>query len=160
MASAGASVCAEPVIAVSRNSLRRCSRISSWVSWFGLGTQAGCREVRGDDLPASDDALLGPVLAALQADPGDRRSLAEWARVIGTTERTLSRRCRHALGMSFNDWRQRLKLLTALSLLEAGHPIQSIAYRLGYSTASAFIAMFRQLTGMSPTALRRRGSAS
>ncbi|MFS8044385.1 AraC family transcriptional regulator [Rhizobium sp. BR 314] len=105
-------------------------------------------------LPLSDDALLGPVLAALQADPGDRHSLSEWARRVGTTERTLSRRCQDDLGLSFNEWRQRLKLVAALSLIEAGEPVQRIASRLGYSNASAFIAMFRRLTGTSPTQMR------
>jgi len=111
-------------------------------------------------LPATDDGLLAPLLAALQKTPGDRRSLAELARVSGTTERTVSRRCRETLGMSFNDWRQRLKLLTAITLIEEGCPIQSVARQLGYSNTSAFIAMFRQLTNLSPTELRRQGTAS
>ena len=104
-------------------------------------------------LPLSDDPLLGPVLKALQADPGDRNSLAEWARRMGTTERTLSRRCNDDLGISFNEWRQRLRLIEALALIEAGEPVQRIATQLGYGSASAFIAMFRRLTGTSPTRL-------
>ncbi|HEY4252567.1 MAG TPA: helix-turn-helix transcriptional regulator [Roseomonas sp.] len=105
-------------------------------------------------LPVSDDALLGPVLRAMQAAPGDRRSLAEWARAAGTTERTLSRRCQDRLGIPFNEWRQRLALVTALALLDAGEPVQRIAQQLGYGNASAFIAMFRRLTGTSPTRIR------
>ncbi|MDE1996512.1 MAG: helix-turn-helix transcriptional regulator [Rhizobiaceae bacterium] len=105
-------------------------------------------------LPLSDDTLLGPVLRALQNDPGDRHSLAEWARRMGTTERTLSRRCQDDLGMSFNEWRQRLKLVSALAMLEADKPVQQVARQLGYSNASAFIAMFRRLTGTSPTQIR------
>lgn len=101
-------------------------------------------------LPSSDDPLLSPVLSALRSAPGDRRSLAEWARAVNTTERTLSRRCRATLGLSFHAWRQRLKLVTALSLLEAGQPVKLVAHELGYSTTSAFISMFHQLTGMSP----------
>jgi AraC-like DNA-binding protein len=101
-------------------------------------------------LPIVDDGLLGPVLSALQDDPGDRRSLAVWARCTGTTERTLSRRCHDLLGMSFNEWRQRLKVVAALAAIEAGEPVNGIAKALGYSNASAFIAMFRRLTGTSP----------
>jgi AraC-like DNA-binding protein len=82
-------------------------------------------------LPLSDNVLLGPVLKALQADPGDRQSLAEWARRMKTTERTLSRRCHDDLGISFNEWRQRLKLVAALALIEAGQPVQRIATQLG-----------------------------
>lgn len=104
-------------------------------------------------LPSSDDALLSPVLSALQDAPGDRRSLAEWARTVNTTERTLSRRCQASLGLSFHEWRQRLKLVTALTLLEAGQSVKAVAHQLGYGSTSAFIAMFRQLTGKSPARL-------
>ena len=107
-------------------------------------------------LPVSLDPLLSPMLDFLQAHPGDRRSLAEWARELATTERTLSRRCRKELGISFNEWRQRLKLVVAIPFLEAGRPVQSIAYDLGYSSPSAFIAMFRHLTGMSPSQMQHR----
>ncbi|GGB02584.1 AraC family transcriptional regulator [Brucella endophytica] len=104
-------------------------------------------------LPVSDDKLLQPVIEALQAQPDDRRSLAEWARCLSTTERTLSRRFHGALGISFNEWRQRLKLVASLSMIEEGTPVQEIAEALGYSSPSAFIAMFRRQTGVSPTHL-------
>jgi AraC-like DNA-binding protein len=105
-------------------------------------------------LPLSGDPLLEPVLNALRAAPGDRRSLADLARAMKTTERTLSRRCQDHLGMSFNEWRQRLKLVAALALLEAGVPVKDVSQQLGYGSASAFIAMFRRLTGTSPTQMR------
>ncbi|CAH0272718.1 HTH-type transcriptional regulator NimR [Agrobacterium fabrum] len=105
-------------------------------------------------LPVSNDDLLQPVIDALQADPGDRRSLSEWARLLQTTEKTLSRRFLGHLGVSFNEWRQRLKLVASLSLIEDGKSVQSIAKTLGYNSPSAFIAMFRRLTGTSPTNLR------
>lgn len=104
-------------------------------------------------LPISDDELLRPVINALQANASDRKSLAEWARSLGTTEKTLSRRFQGQLGISFNEWRQRLKLVASLSLIEDGKSVQSIANELGYSSASAFIAMFRRQTGTSPTHL-------
>lgn len=104
-------------------------------------------------LPLSDDELLRPVIDALQANASDRRSLAEWARALGTTEKTLSRRFQAQLGISFNDWRQRLKLVVSLSLIEDGKSVQAIASELGYSSASAFIAMVRRLTGTTPTHL-------
>ncbi len=59
-------------------------------------------------LPSSDDKFLAPVLEALEHRPADNTSLAAWAARVYTTERTLSRRCQHDLGMSFSEWRQRL----------------------------------------------------
>lgn len=106
-------------------------------------------------LPATDDALLQPVLLALQDQPGDNRSAAEWARSVHTTERTLGRRFQARLGMGLNEWRQRLRVSRALPLLEAGQTVEAIAQDLGYASTSAFIAMFRRLTGSTPDAFRR-----
>ena len=33
--------------------------------------------------------------------------------------------------MSFNDWRQRLRVVSALGMLDAGLPVQDVARRLG-----------------------------
>jgi AraC-like DNA-binding protein len=104
-------------------------------------------------LPVSDDVLVRPITDALQNDPSDRRSLAEWAQLLDTTEKTLSRRFKSCFDISFNEWRQRLKLVASLSMIEEGKPVQVIAADLGYNSPSAFIAMFRRQTGTSPTHL-------
>jgi AraC-like DNA-binding protein len=110
---------------------------------------------QGTYLPTSDDPLLRPILSALEARPEDPRTLAAWASQVHTTERTLVRRCQRDLGMSFGEWRQRLRVVRALALLEAGRSVESIALDLGYGSASAFIAMFHRMTGTSPSKLRR-----
>lgn len=84
-------------------------------------------------LPSSDDKFLAPVLEALEHCPADNTSLAAWAARVYTTERTLSRRCQHDLGMSFSEWRQRLRFLHAVSLLEQGKTVQDVALDVGYS---------------------------
>jgi AraC-like DNA-binding protein len=66
---------------------------------------------------------------------------------MGTTERTLSRCTRDELGMSFNKRHRRQNLVAALALLDAGQPVHQVGRQLGYSNPSAFIAMFRRLTG-------------
>jgi AraC-like DNA-binding protein len=109
-------------------------------------------------LPTSDDPLLRPILAALEARPDDQRTLSEWARRVHTTERTLVRRCQRDLGMSFGEWRQRLRVVRALALLEAGRSVESLALDLGYGSSSAFIAMFHRMTGTSPNKLRREAT--
>jgi len=106
-------------------------------------------------LPDSDDPLLGPVLTLLEANPSDNRTLAELAQAAHTTERTLARRCQRDLGMSLADWRQRLRVVRALPMLERGHKVEAIALDLGYGSASAFIAMFRRLMGVTPDEFRK-----
>jgi AraC-like DNA-binding protein len=109
----------------------------------------------GSYLPGSDDAVLAPLLRALDAQPGDNRSLAEWAQAVHSTERTLLRRCRRELGMSFSEWRQRLRVVKALPRLQAGQKVEVVALELGYADASAFITMFRRLMGVTPDEFRR-----
>ena len=107
-------------------------------------------------LPRSDDKYLAPVLQTLESNPGDNRTVAQWAQQVYTTERTLARRCQAELGMSFSEWRQRLRFLHAISLLEQGKSVQDIALELGYSSASALIVMFQQQAGTTPERYRAR----
>lgn len=106
-------------------------------------------------LPAAATPALAEVLEALQAEPGDHRPLSAWAEQVHMTERTLARLCQRELGMALGEWRQRLRLLRAVDALEAGHTVQQIAFDLGYSTASAFIAMFQREAGTTPEQYRR-----
>ncbi len=109
----------------------------------------------GSYLPTSDDPALGAVLRLLQAQPGDNRALPELARAAHTTERTLMRRAQRDLGMSLAEWRQRLRVVKAMPLLEAGQTVETIALDLGYGSASAFIAMFKRLMGATPDEFRQ-----
>ncbi|PIJ51513.1 AraC family transcriptional regulator [Erwinia sp. OLTSP20] len=108
-------------------------------------------------LPTSQDKLLAPVLAALEAHPGDNTTLAQWAKRVFTTERTLARRCQSELAMGFSEWRQRLRFLHAIALLEQGLTVQETALELGYSSASALIVMFQQQAGTTPERYRGQG---
>ncbi|EZP31201.1 AraC family transcriptional regulator [Pseudomonas sp. RIT288] len=54
------------------------------------------------------------------------------------------------LKMSFNAWRQQLRLMEALPRLLAGDSVQRVAQDLGYGSARAFSAMFRRLLGDNP----------
>lgn len=107
-------------------------------------------------LPSTTEPVLAPILTALQRQPGDKRGAAYWAATAGITERTLLRHCQQHLGMSFNEWRQRLRVVSALEMLDAGQSVQVVSRELGYSTPSAFIAMFQRLTGQSPDSARKR----
>lgn len=96
----------------------------------------------------------------MRSQPDDHRSLADWAQTVHMTERTLARHCQAELGMSLGEWRQRMRYLQAIDALEAGHSVQQIAYDLGYSTPSAFIAMFQRESGLPPEQFRREFCAS
>ncbi|MEZ5703421.1 MAG: helix-turn-helix domain-containing protein [Burkholderiaceae bacterium] len=86
--------------------------------------------------------------------------MAEFAQAAHTSERTLARRCERDLGMSLADWRQRLRVVRALPMLESGQKVEAVALDLGYGSASAFIAMFRRLMGVTPDEFRKGAATS
>ncbi|MGF6491731.1 AraC family transcriptional regulator [Pseudomonas frederiksbergensis] len=106
-------------------------------------------------LPYASSTGLLAILEALQAEPGDNRPLAHWAVQIHVSERTLARQFVRELGMSFGEWRQRLRFLAAIEALASQRSIQEIAFDMGYSTGSAFIAMFQRQAGCTPEQYRR-----
>ncbi len=90
------------------------------------------------------------VAEALRADPADRRTLREWGRAVGASERTLARAFAAEAGVPFGRWRTLLRLQAALSMVAAGEPVSRVAGRVGYDTPSAFVAAFRRETGQTP----------
>lgn len=110
----------------------------------------------GSFLPASDDEVLGEILHYLEKHPDDNRSVAELAQGVRVTERTIARKCRRDLGISLTEWRNRMRIVKAIAMLEEGKNVESIALEFGYSSASAFIAMFKKLTGATPAGYREK----
>ncbi|WP_199032227.1 helix-turn-helix transcriptional regulator [Ralstonia sp. ASV6] len=106
-------------------------------------------------VPMPRDARLLKIARALHVDPGDPRSLDDWASQVGATRRTLSRLFRQDTGLSFVEWRQALRLLAALPLLEAGAAVSVVAEQLGYASVSAFIAVFQARFQVTPGVFAR-----
>ena len=106
-------------------------------------------------LPADDRARR--VAQALLADPADPRSLAEWGRLVGASERNLSRIFRAETGRSFADWRTDARMRTAVEMLVAGLPVGLVGRRVGYRNPSAFVHAFRLRFGRTPGAFTAAG---
>jgi AraC-like DNA-binding protein len=101
-------------------------------------------------LPMPVDPRAVAVAESLIADPGSDLSVTELARAAGASRRTIERSFLSDTGMSVGSWRQRLRLLEALRLLASGESVTRVAAAVGYSTPSAFGAMFRRETGTTP----------
>ena len=104
-------------------------------------------------MPSDDRARA--VADALATDPADNRTLAQWGRQVGASERTLAREFLAGTGMTFGRWRTLLRLQAALPGLAAGRPVSAVARQAGYESDSAFVAAFRRETGSTPAAYFR-----
>ncbi|MEV7283556.1 helix-turn-helix transcriptional regulator [Streptomyces sp. NPDC093252] len=108
-------------------------------------------------LPTATDPRLAAVCALVHEDPADPRTLAALGAATGTGERTLSRLFRTEFGMTYPQWRTQSRLYHALRMLAEDLPVTTVAHRCGWSTASAFIDVFRRSFGHTPGAHQRRG---
>jgi AraC-like DNA-binding protein len=102
-------------------------------------------------VPLPHDPRLQRLCAALLSDPSDRRTLEAWSQISGASSRTLARLFERDLGMSFNQWRQRVRFHSALEALSDGVPISRVAAQNGYRSASAFTAAFSKAMGAPPS---------
>ncbi|WP_410669906.1 AraC family transcriptional regulator [Amycolatopsis sp. cmx-4-68] len=103
-------------------------------------------------VPLPADPRARDVAAAVLANPADARSLAEFGRDVGAAERTLARIFVRECRVPFGTWRTQVRLRASLPLLAQGLPLATVAQRVGYSSASAFVAAFRRAVGVPPGA--------
>ncbi len=102
-------------------------------------------------LPFPQERRLVRIARALASEPGDKRSLDEWARWAGLSGRSLSRNFAKETGMPFVQWRQLARMVQALEQLAGGMPVNQVAWSLGYESVSTFIAAFKRLFGATPS---------
>lgn len=102
-------------------------------------------------VPMPQHPRLVPICVAIVRDPAQDDVLDDWADIAGMGRRTFTRCFRKETGMSFATWRQNVRLIEALSRLAIGETVTRVALDVGYSSPSAFAAMFRRAFGVPPT---------
>ena len=102
-------------------------------------------------LPTSQDKRIKAVLDALMNDLSNKHTIEYYASKSSVSPRTLSRLFNKELGMSFGDWKMRLKLMEAVKQLGDNKSVKEIAYDLGYENVSSFIVTFKKHFGKTPT---------
>ncbi|WP_375087926.1 AraC family transcriptional regulator [Shewanella youngdeokensis] len=102
------------------------------------------------NFPIPADPRLKSIASKLVNTPGDRRTVAQWAKANAMSERTLARLIKQDVGLTFRRWRGQLHIVLALQKLASGQSVQLIAEQLGYESVSAFITFFKKALGKSP----------
>ncbi len=82
--------------------------------------------------------------------PNNKDTLEKWAPKVGASSRTLNRLFNQNFGMGFSRWKQKLRILKSLELLDSKIPLVDIAFELVYESTSAFITSFKKQMGCSP----------
>jgi AraC-like DNA-binding protein len=100
-------------------------------------------------MPAAEPARR--IAEHLRAHPDDDRTLVEWGQLVGASSRTLARAFTKGTGMTFTDWRTRIRLDASLGYLADGLPVTRVAHHVGYASASSFIVAFRRQFGHPPS---------
>ena len=111
-------------------------------------------QILPSSLPWPRDPRAVAAAERLLADPSDRAELSALARSSGASARTLQRLFLDETGFGFSEWRQRLRLLHAATLLGAGVSVTEAGLDAGYASTSAFIAAFKRQLGRTPARMR------
>ena len=105
------------------------------------------------EVPMPRDRRALQVARALLERPDLGLDLDGWAERAGASRRTLARLFRGDTGLSFVEWRARLRAIDGLARLSAGASVAATASAVGYSSPSAFTAMVKRHLGDPPRRL-------
>lgn len=92
-----------------------------------------------------ETAGLRAVTDALIKDAACVKSIDDWAQEIGMSRRSFTRAFKKEVGLSFIQWRRRLRFQAASQLIASGMPLSKAAAATGYSASSVLATMMRRL---------------
>jgi transcriptional regulator GlxA family with amidase domain len=105
---------------------------------------------------ARADPLVEAFERRLRAHLDQPLSIADTARALGSSERTLQRACDRTLGISPVQFAQRIRLEQAVHLLRTTElSTEAVARRVGYHNATTLTTLLRSRRDTSPGLLRR-----
>ncbi len=132
----------------------------SFFTTFGLLCSKWITDEAAFTLPTTSDPALDSALAFTRAHMA-QASLADVCRAAGLPERTLRRRFQAELGMGWDEYRRRARLMAAIEALTGGaRSIVQISADVGFESQSAFAKAFQQLTGETPRDFRARANGT
>jgi AraC-like DNA-binding protein len=130
------------------------------LTWLGQPTPEARALLSELDALVTETMGQSPLIAqlhrVLRSRLAEEAHLAEVAKDMGMSERTLQRRLREA-GTSFQAELNTVQVRTAQALLlESDAKLTAVAVEVGCASLQHFSGLFRKLTGESPSAWRAR----
>lgn len=105
-------------------------------------------------LPFSADRRINAIMSITRNRIA--ATLPEVCREVGMSDRSLRRHFKGSVGITWEDYRQRLRIYLAIDSLESTtKPVGVIAADVGYGSQAAFAKMFRAVTGVRPAEYRK-----
>jgi AraC-like DNA-binding protein len=101
-------------------------------------------------VPTATDPRLRDACDIVAGRLGETLSIADLAREVATSERTLSRLYRSEFGTTYPQWRTNLRVVNAMLYLASGRSVTETGQRCGWATTSSFIDTFRRVAGSTP----------
>lgn len=108
-------------------------------------------------LPWPQDEKIKLVCDTLMADPSHENTADQWASAVALGVKTFHRHFLKSTGITFGRWRQRLRLMSSLTLLTQEASITEAALASGYDSHSAYTHAFKKQFGVPPSAFARAG---
>lgn len=105
-------------------------------------------------LPQSNHPILKPILQELSNPLYFNQSLSEILKSFQITERHALRLSQEHLKLALSEWRNRAKIIHAISLIQKDYSVKKIGLELGYQHSSSFIEFFKRYTGQTPAQMR------
>jgi AraC-like DNA-binding protein len=108
---------------------------------------------RPDSTVAPIDRRVQMVLRALQRDPADTSSFAEFARLTKLSQSGLAHLFRRDVGTPFRQYRLALRMEQAAREIAAGASLTRAAYGAGFADPAHFCRICRRMFGGAPSEL-------
>jgi AraC-like DNA-binding protein len=106
--------------------------------------------------PAEDDTLAGRVRRLLDSDATGRPTLAQIAREVGCSVRSMTKQFRDRYGMSVKEYTTRRRVSNAINLLVSSDlKVTAVAAHVGLPSSANLYRHFARLLNETPSSVRR-----